>query len=138
MSTTPALRRGAVFLAEHDNSYPFWDGPPRKKLCLVFNVEPVSHGDVHYFFATSKVWKYRAMPSIMTDVRVLPQGSYDFFPEETLLDFRYLHIVPLMKLKTHNMTIKGRLTDDDIYECAKTAAAARILGRPDKRLLALR
>jgi L-ascorbate metabolism protein UlaG (beta-lactamase superfamily) len=131
------LYRGTVFRAMHDSSYPFWrDGePPREKFGVVFNVEPVSHGDVHYFLTSSKIWKYQ---DVLSDVLILPVGSYDFFPEETLIDFRYLRIVPLAKLESHGMDPKGPLTMDDVYRCMEIAAKVKPLGRPDKRLLGLR
>jgi hypothetical protein len=78
---TPTLRRGMVFRAEHDDTYDFWgdDQPPRSKLCLVFNAEPVSGGgEVHYFLSTSKVAKLRETPSILSDVLILPAGRTTF------------------------------------------------------------
>ena len=131
------LDRGTVFRAIHDSSYAFWhdDEPPRAKFCVVFNVNPVSHGDVHYFMTSSRIWKYQ---DVLSDVLIIPPGTYDFFPEETLIDVRYLCIVPLAKLMTKNMEIKGPLTVDDVYRCAEIAANAKALVRPDKKLLGLR
>jgi len=93
----PVLHRGVVFSAEHDNTYTFWhDDDPQKKYCSVFNAEPLSDdGDVHYFLATSNVSRYRESPSLLSDVLILPLGSYEFFDRETVLDFRELCIVPL-------------------------------------------
>jgi len=80
-----ALHRGVIFRAEHDDSYPFWgdNEPPRSKLCLVFNADPVQEGDVHYFLATSKVDRYRESPSILSDVLILPPASYTSFSIDT-------------------------------------------------------
>lgn len=135
------LSRGIVFRAEHDSTYEFWgnDQPPRSKLCLAFNADPVSDGgDVHYFLTTSKVTRYRETPSILSDVLILPPGSYDFFPDETLLDFRRLCVVSFSKLVTHRMTIKGTIGEEDIRRCADIASTARILETSAKKLLRLR
>ncbi|HXH95429.1 MAG TPA: hypothetical protein VNN25_27885 [Thermoanaerobaculia bacterium] len=135
-----ALHRGVIFRAEHDDSYPFWgdNEPPRSKLCLVFNADPVQEGDVHYFLATSKVDRYRESPSILSDVLILPPASYPFFPRETLIDFRRLCVVSIEKLVTKRLTLRGVLSDEDIRRCEDVAAKARILDNRHKRLLRLR
>jgi hypothetical protein len=141
MDGKPDLHRGVVFRAEHDRSYPFWgnDEPPRSKLCLVFNADPVRPGDdVHYFLATSKVAKYRESPSILSDVLILPPASYPFFPQETLIDFRNLCVVALEKLVTKRLRVRGTINAEDVRRCEDVAAKARILDNRHKRLLGLR
>ncbi len=136
----PTLNRGVIFRAEHDDSYPFWgDNQARSKLCLVFNAEPVGEGeDVHYFLATSKIARHRESPSILSDVLILPPASYPFFPLETLIDFRSLCVVPVDKLMTKRLTLRGVLSPEDIRRCEDVAAKARILDNRHKRLLGLR
>lgn len=139
--TTRTLYRGTVFRAEHDSTYDFWgsEQPPRSKLCLVFNADPVSDGDeVQYFLTTSKVTKYRETPSILSDVLILPPASYDFFPDETLLDFRHLCVVPFAKLATHRISIKGKISEEDVRRCAEIISKARLLENRAKKLLRLR
>jgi hypothetical protein len=135
------LRRGMVFRAQHDDTFAFWgtDQPPRSKLGLVFNASPVSDGsDVQYFLTTTKVGRFRETPSILTDVLIVPAGTYPFWPEETLIDFRHLCIVAYAKLVAHHMTLKGAITDDHLRECEEIVAKARLLENRAKKLLALR
>jgi hypothetical protein len=139
--TIPSLTRGTVFRAEHDDSFEFWTAgePPRSKLCLVFNVtSPAGAEDVHYFLTTSKVSVYRENPSILSDTFIIPAGQYEFFPEETLIDFRTLCFAPLDKLKSKRLRVLGKISEADVLACAKVAGAARILENRSKRLLGLR
>ena len=138
--SAPVLRRGIVFRAEHDDSFGFWVSEgSRSKLCVVFNAkEPEVNDDVHYFLATSKVARYRENPTLLSDVLILPAGLYACFPEETLIDFRELCVVPFRKLVAKNLTVAGVLSDDHVRECEKVVGSARILENRAKKLLGLR
>lgn len=129
-----------MFRAEHDDSFDFWkSSEPRWKLCLVFNaVPPSAPDDIHYFLTTSKVASFRERPSLLSDVLILPAGTYPFFPQETLIDFRSLHVVPFPKLLSKGLRVLGELTPSDIAACESTAGTARTLENRWKKLLRLR
>ena len=134
-----SLGRGAVFGASHDASYDFWvSGEPKWKMCLAFNVNPpAANDDVHYFIATSNVGFFRENPHLLSDVLILPARAYPFFPEETVLDFRDLCVVPLAKLQAKGLKLLGKLNESDVTRCENTIRSARILGNREKRRLAL-
>jgi hypothetical protein len=133
------LQRGCIFKAEHDASYEFWkSADARWKLCLTFNsTPPQSTGDVHYFIATSKLTYFRENPHLLSEVLIFPANTYGFFPEETAIDFRDLHIVPLSKLQSNGLRILGQLTNADTARCEATIRAARLLPNRDRRRLNL-
>jgi hypothetical protein len=136
----PQLVRGTVFRAEHDDSFEFWNSSdPRSKLCLTFNLTPpTAGGDVHYFLATSKVSSYRENPSILSDTFIISPGRYAFFPDETLIDFRTLCVVPMDKLIGKRLEVKGELSKEDLAATEKIVGVARILENRAKKLLGLR
>jgi hypothetical protein len=140
MTSIPTrLQRGCVFRAEHDPSYDFWkSADARWKLCLTFNsTPPDATSDVHYFIATSKLTYFRENPQLLSEVLILPARTYSFFPEETAIDFRDLHIVPLTKLQSNGLRILGQLTAADIERCETIIRAARLLSNRDRRRLNL-
>jgi hypothetical protein len=140
MTSIPTfLQRGCAFRAEHDSSYEFWKSTnARWKLCLAFNsTPPAAAGDVHYFIATSKLTYFRENPHLLSDVLIFPPNTYSFFPEETAIDFRDLHIVPLAKLQANGLRILGQLTAAHTARCEAMIRAARLLSNRDRRLLNL-
>jgi hypothetical protein len=139
MPSAPVVPRGCVFRAEHDSSYEFWNSAdPRWKRCLAFNTTPCEpSGDVHYFIATSKLTYFRENPQLLSDVLIIPEKSYRFFPDETAIDFRDLRVVPLAKLQAKGLRILGDLTDEDVRRCESMIRAARLLENRAKRLLGL-
>jgi len=138
-SPRAALRRGSIFRAEHDSSFEFWkSAEPRWKLCLAFNsIPPATDGDVHYFIATSKIAYFRENPHLLSEVLLFPPNAYDFFPEETAIDFRELRIVPFAKLESKGLRILGQLTAVDIERCESAIRTARVLSNRDRRRLDL-
>ncbi|HEV7573479.1 MAG TPA: hypothetical protein VGQ21_18430 [Thermoanaerobaculia bacterium] len=140
MTSIPTLlQRGCVFRAEHDASYEFWKSPDaRWKLCLAFNSIPAdTTSDVHYFIATSKLTYFRENPHLLSEVLIVPPNLYSFFPEETAIDFRDLHVVPFSKLQSNGLRVLGHLTPGDIQRCEATIRAARLLSNRDRRRLNL-
>lgn len=81
---------------------------------------------------------YRENPSILSDTIIIDAGAYDFFPQETLVDFRTLCVVPLEKLMSKGLKVVGELDPSDIAACEKTIGSARILENRAKKLLGLR
>jgi hypothetical protein len=140
MTSIPTrLQRGCVFRAEHDTSYEFWkSAESRWKLCLTFNSTSLeATGDVHYFIATSKLTYFRENPHLLSEVLIFQPNTYSFFPEETAIDFRDLHIVPFAKLQSNGLRIVGALTAADVERCEATIRAARLLPNRDRRRLNL-
>jgi len=117
----------------------FWKSTePRWKLCLAFNsIPPGTDGDVHYFIATSKITYFRENSHLLSEVLVFPPDAYDFFPEETAIDFRELRIVPFAKLESKGLRILGQLTAVDIERCESAIRTVRILSNRDRRRLGL-
>ena len=134
------LRRGCVFGADHDTTLEFWVADPKWKRCLLFNASPPGEADnAHYFFATaSGVGFFQQHTNLMSDVLILPANSYPFFPKETALDFREVHVVPMKKLREMNLRVLGHLSAADIARCEVGANSACQLVNDDKRMLALR
>jgi hypothetical protein len=141
MGALDELRRGCVFGAVHDPTYPFWRSDEVKwKRCLMFNLTPPTESDdAHYFIATaSGVHFFRENPHLLSDVLLFPAGSYPFFPEETAVDFRELCIIPIRKLQQNSLRPLGHLSAEDIERCVMTAKAARQLAFRELKLLGLR
>jgi hypothetical protein len=140
MTSIPtSVERGCVFRAEHDASYEFWrSAEARWKLCLAFNSKPAEPaGDVHYFLATSKLTYFRENPHLLSEVLIFPASVYSFFPEETAIDFRDLHVVPFVKLQSNGLRVLGHLTAADVRRCETTIRGARLLSNRDRRRLNL-
>jgi hypothetical protein len=70
-------------------------------------------------------------------VLIFQPNTYSFFPEETAIDFRDLHIVPFAKLQSNGLRIVGALTAADVERCEATIRAARLLPNRDRRRLNL-
>jgi hypothetical protein len=140
MTSIPiSLERGCVFRAEHDASYEFWKSTDaRWKRCLAFNSEPAdAASDVHYFLATSKLTYFRENPHLLSEVMIFSPHAYSFFPEETAIDFRDLHVVPFVKLRSNGLQVLGHLTPADVEQCEATIRGARLLPNRDRRRLNL-
>lgn len=132
--TIPQIARGVVFGVEHDSSYEFWvSGESRWKLCVAFNVKPPKlDEDVLYFICTSNAGFFREHPHFLSDVVLFPAKSYQFFPDETVLDLRTLATVPLKKLISKGLKVLGTLSAADIAKCEKAIQLARILENKSK------
>ena len=137
--SVPTLTRGCVFRAEHDDSFVGWrDTTPRKKICVAFNAVPPGLPDeVHYFMATSQVAFYHDNPNLMSDAVEFPAGSYPFFPEQTIVNFREMYSATLAKLRQHSFKPLGSLSPADIKRCEDVARGAMQLLIKHKRLLGL-
>lgn len=136
------IERGCVFGAEHDPSFgDAWVSQSAEwKKCLAFNVGPAVTDDsenVCYFLATAELWRFRENPQLLSEVCFFPANSYSFFPEETAIEFSYLWLVPLGKLKRHGLKVQGHLTSVDIERCIVGARGARLLSPKERRLLGL-
>lgn len=136
----PILTRGTVFHARHDSTFDDWHNPnPQWKICLAFNSAPPGIKDeVYYFFFTTNVSVYRENPVLFGDFMEFPRGCYEFITMDSALDFRKLHRAPLVKLRSHGLSIAGAISGDDRRRCEYAAGVARILPPKDKKLLGLR
>jgi hypothetical protein len=70
-------------------------------------------------------------------VLIFPPNAYRFFPEETAIDFRDLHVVPFAKLQSNGLRVLGHLTSADAQRCEATIRTARLLSNRDRRRLNL-
>lgn len=112
-----SLRRGLVFHAWHDGSGKF-------KFGVILNGTWPPPDDVVLFVVTTSQLDFFANGRLDTQILRIPGGKYAWFPKDTIVDFRRVWPVSLLKL----VNAEGFATKGDLDAADRAACDQRVRG----------